>query len=151
MTPLLMRHYTCDRKLELSLAKKQWFADERDSRCDYYAGGRHIRTGSSMTPAAAVGLSDIDEANGFVTERISVVKMGSEPPEFRAIIAPTPAAGCHYEQPAPWEYWMGRGWLQIGPPRKRFEPSLQEVSRVNYSCRRIASIKRLLIGSGCRT
>ena len=45
-----------------------------------------------MTPAAAVRFSHIDEANGFVTERISVVKMADEPPEFRAII--TPNAGC---------------------------------------------------------
>ena len=126
MTAPLMRHRACKRTPEMSLAETQWFADKRDSRCDCCAGGHHIRTGSSMTPAATARLSDIDEANGFVTERIGVVKMGGEPPEFRAMIARPPAAGSAHEQPALWEYWTGQGWLQIGPPRKRFEPLLHE-------------------------
>ena len=124
MTALLMRHCAGERTLELSLAEAQRFANKRDSRCDCCAGGHHIRTGSSMTPVAAVRLSHIDEANGFATERISVVRMVDEPPEFRAMITPTPAAGFAHEQPALWEYWTDRGWLQIGPPRKRFEPLL---------------------------
>ena len=122
----LMRHCAGERTLELSLAEAQWFADERHSRCDFRAGGHDIRTGASMTPVEAVRFGAIDEANGFVIERISVVKMGDVPPEFRAIITPTPAVGFVHEQPALWEYWADRGWLQIGPLRKRFEPLLQE-------------------------
>lgn len=102
MTAPLMRHCAYERTLELSLAEAQWFADERVAPCDYSADGSHTPTDASMTPAAAVGLSDIDEGNGFVTERIGVVKMGGEPPEFRAMITPTPAAGFVHEQPAPW-------------------------------------------------
>ena len=124
MTARLMRHCACERTLEMSLAETRWFADKRHSRCDCCAGGHDIRTGASMTPVKAVRFGAIDEANGFVTERISVVKMGDVPPEFRAIITPTPAAGCLPEQPALWENWADRGWLQIGPLRKRFEPLL---------------------------
>ena len=79
-----------------------------------------------MTPAKAVRFGAIDAANGFVTARISVVKMGDEPHEFRAMITATPLAGFLPEQPALWEYWADRGWLQIGPLCKRFEPLLQE-------------------------
>ena len=63
--------------------------------------------------------------NGFVAEHISVVKMAGGAPEFRAIIART-AAGFAHGQPALWQYWTYRGWLQIGPPRKRFETLLPE-------------------------
>ena len=126
MTAPLMRHSAGDRTPELSRSPALWFADERVARCDYRADASHILTGASMTPAAAVRRSDIDEVNGFASERISVVKMGGEPPEFRAITIPTPAAGLAHEQPALWEYWTDRGWLQIGPPRKRCEPLLQE-------------------------
>ena len=52
--------------------------------------------------------------------------MGDEPPELRAIIARAPAAGFDHELPALWEYCTNRGWLQIGLPRKRFEPLLPE-------------------------
>ena len=126
MTAPLMRHCAGDRTLELSLAEAQWFADERVAPCDYSADGSHTPTDASMTPAADVRFGDIDEANGFVTERTGVVKTGGEPPEFRAMITPTPAAGFVHEQPTPWEYRMDRGWLEIEPSRKRFEPLLQE-------------------------
>lgn len=121
MTAPLVHHCACGRTPELSLAEAQWFADKRDSRCGYCAGRRHIRTGSSMTPVEAVRFGAIDDANGFVTARIGVAKVGDAPPEFRAMIARSPAAVFLPEQPALWEYWMDRGWLQIGPPRKRFE------------------------------
>ena len=62
----------------------------------------------------------------MVTERVSVVKTGDEPPEFRAIIARAPAVGLAHEQPALWEFWTYQGRLQIGPPRKRFETLLPE-------------------------
>ena len=121
MTALLMRHCAGDRTLEMSRSPARWLADERVAPCGYCADGNHILISASMTPAAAVRLSDIDEVNGFVTERICVVKMVDEPPEFRAMFARSPAAGFGREQPALWEYWTDRGWLQIGPPRKRFE------------------------------
>ena len=79
-----------------------------------------------MTPDAAIRFSHIDEANGFATERISVVKMGDEPPEFRATTARSPAVGFAHEQPALWKYCTDRGWLHIGSPRKLFEPLPQE-------------------------
>ncbi len=121
MTARLMRHCAGDRDISSVRSPAQWSTDERVARCDYGADGNHILTGASMTPAAPVRLSNIDEANGFATERIGVVKMGDERPEFRAITIPTPAAGLAHEQPALWKYWMDRGWLQIGPPRTRFE------------------------------
>ena len=124
MTAPLMRHRARERTLEMSRSPAQWSADEWVARCDYRADGNHIRTGASMTPAAAVRFSHIDEANGFATERISVVKMVDEPPEYRAMIVRPLAAGFAHEQPALWEYWTDRGWLQIGPPRKRLEPLL---------------------------
>ena len=126
MTAPLMRHCAGERTPELSLAQARWFADERVAPCGYRAEGNHILTGASMTPDAAIRFSRIDEANGFATERISVVRMGDEPPGFRAMIVRPPAAGFAHEQPALWEYWTDRGWSQIGPPRKRFEPLLQE-------------------------
>ena len=121
-----MRLYACDRTLELSRAQAQWFADERVAPCDYRPDGSHTPTGACVTPAAAVRLSDIDAVNGFATERISVVKIGDEPPGFRAMIVRPPAAGFAHGQPALWEYWTDLGWLQIGPPRKRFESPLPE-------------------------
>ena len=126
MTARLMRHCAGDRDISSVRSPAQWSTDERVARCDYRADGNHILTGASMTPAAAVRFSHIEGVNGFATERISVVKMGDESPEFRAMIARSPAAGFSHEQPALWEYWTDRGWLQIGPPRKRFEPLLQE-------------------------
>ncbi len=124
MTAPLMRHCAGDRDISSVRAPARWFTDERVARCDYRADGSHTLTGASMTPVKAVRLSDIDETNGFATDRIGVVKMGDEPPEFRAMTARSPAAGFSHEQPALWEYWTDRGWLQIGPPRKRFEPLL---------------------------
>ena len=126
MTALLMRHCAGDRDISSVRAPAQWFADERVAPCGYRADGNHIRTGASMTPDAAIRFSHIDEADGFATERISVVKMGDEPPGYRAMIVRPPVAGFAREQPALWEYWTDRRWLQIGPPRKRFESPLPE-------------------------
>ena len=126
MTALLMRHCAGDRDISSVRSPAQWSTDERVARCDYRADGDHILTGASMTPDAAVRLSNIDEVNGFATDRVSVVRMVDEPPGYRAMIARPPAAGFAHEQPALWEYWTDRGWLQIGRPRKRFEPLLQE-------------------------
>ena len=54
------------------------------------------------------------------------MKMGDGPPECRATIIGAPAEGFAHEQAALWECWTDRGWLQIGPPRKRFESLLPE-------------------------